>query len=242
MSESPAVFLDVYFNSKGKHSPFALEPPQIEETRGFYVPWTDRGQAYRSWRSTWRVLDSDSGSGKGPWEPGLRVLEVEATESVHGYTPVSGKMLAVRLLDVAAETETFAGTDETKVTYWIEFVTMYCPMDGVLGYVQPSSVLPTYGGTDGRAFIMPDGGSTAPFCAPVTGTVGQNGLRISSSSQVPGDPNLMSTVVVRFADFKDTLYKTGAIRIFISVFAEIRYPDGQTLRFYDDPEMDVNVP
>jgi len=241
---SPVVALDVYFNSKGKHSPYALEIPRLDEARGFFVPWEDKtAKAYRSWRSEWSVLDSDRSTQQGLWEPGLRVLEVEATKKVPGYSPVSRETLAVSFWDLAAKPQ--PQTDDTEVTYWIEFVTMYYPMPGVLGYVEPNSVLPSYWGLDGQKYAMPVGTKEDPngaICAVVNQTGSPISLNTSSKSLAQYDSTLVNSILVNFAEFKKTLYTSGAIRIFISVFAEIRHSDGTALHFYDDPEMDVNVP
>lgn len=244
MSESPAVFLDVYFNSKGKHSRYALELPQVDAEVGFSVPWPEPHFAYRSWRSEWGVVDLHPKIEQTAlWQPGLRVLELEASDDFPGYSPVSGRLLSIRFFDLGADSLAPEAADESTVTYWIEFATIYCPKPGDSETVDPNTVLPSYVGLDGVERDMPPGKNypNGSICSEIKQEGKPAGVRVFPGSRFHQSPEVANTVHVRFADFKDTPYTAGAVRIFVAIFARVTSKTGSTY-FYDDPEMDVNVP
>lgn len=243
ITDSPPVFLDVFFNSKGQHSPYAIETPEVDGSLGFSVPWKDQAQAYRSWRSEWGVVDPNPDIEQTPlWQPGLRVVQVEASQNIPGYSAVGGKMMAIRFWDLAPETLTPEAADDTEVTYWLEFAAQYCSEPGDSHVLDPRVVLPTYIGLDGKAHEMTEvkRGLNGSICCTVSETVGHAMPAPRLVSRFHAAQKVTNTVHVRFADF-GAAYEKGAIRIFIAAFAQV-ITNGKSTYFYDDPEMDVNVP
>lgn len=215
----PAVYWNVRINSLSEHARDAYEVPKVDH--GIVNPWDPDQEGIRAWRSEWSVVVADAIGDS--MLAGKRILQTHLS-SAGTFVPLGGNLLIIELDDFVGD-----ATSQSMADGFIQIVTTAkTPSQTVRKYCPPGDVI-------------------VGIEHPNKDEVEKDQWRCASRSFAidlkDGSPELMRLQINPLLNQK---YPEGSqIRIHLGIFMAVTRTIGTAARkeyFFDDPEMEVNIP